>query len=263
MHKVWLICCCLFYGWQGTAYASQPEIAFVPIPTGSFAMGTYDLDDAYIEIPPDSNLHILDEQPAHIVRLSAFDIGRYEITQQQWFAVMGSRPGPVTYWQRKDWRELPVVSVSWYDAQAFINALDRLDRRYHYRLPTEAEWEYAARAGSIGLRPFPVDELDDHAWTILNSGDEPQPVGSLAANSFGLHDMFGNAWEWVQDWYQPNAYHLHADKDPVGPDKGTRKVRRGGSYHCEPHLVRSAYRAADVPAQRYSVIGFRLVREKR
>ena len=261
MVKQWLalslMCCC-----TALAQASPPAIAFVTIPAGNFVMGTADIDDVLFEIPPDQARHIRDEQPAHRVQLNAFEIGKYEITQQQWLAVMATRPGPESYWLRQDWRDLPVVSVTWHDTQAFIRALNQLDSNYRYRLPTEAEWEYAARAGSNGLRPFEVDEIDQHAWSIQNSGDVPQAVGKLAANGFGLHDMFGNAWEWVQDWYEPTAYAAHKTLDPTGPATGTRKVRRGGSYHCQTHLVRSAYRAADVPTQRYSVTGFRLVREK-
>lgn len=249
--------------WQSCAIAAQPAIEFISIPAASYLMGTTDLDDARIEVPPDSIPAIDDEQPVHGVMLSSFDIGKYEVTQQQWLDLMGTKPGPGGYWQQPQWQQMPVVSVTWHDTQDFIRVLNDLDRQYHYRLPTEAEWEYVARDGEGDLRPFPVETMDDYAWSITNSGDVAHPVGQRLANKWGVYDMFGNAWEWVNDWYQPAAYAMHSPTNPVGPVKGTMKVRRGGSYHCATHFVRSAYRAADLPTQRYTVTGFRLVRTKK
>lgn len=243
------------------AAARLPEIDFVSVPAGNFLMGTADLGEARIEMPADSSPAIDDEQPVHLVTLGAFEIGKFEITQQQWLTVMGTKPGPTAYWQQPNWQNLPVVSVTWHDTQAFINKLNEHDKQYSYRLPSEAEWEYVARGNNTELRPFPVEDMDDYAWTITNSGDVPHPVGQLKANHLGVHDIFGNAWEWVNDWYAANGYIGHTTINPQGPADGKKKVRRGGSYHCATHFVRSAYRAADVPAQRYSVIGFRLVRE--
>ena len=136
---------------------------------------------------------IRDEQPAHRIKLAAFEIGKYEITQGQWHELMGSRPGPTAYWQQPQWQNLPVVSVSWHDTQRFISKLNKLDSTYHYRLPSEAEWEYVAREGNNDIRPFSSDELDEYAWFINNSGDIPHPVGSRRANKYGVHDIFGNA----------------------------------------------------------------------
>ena len=245
------------------ASTALPEMSFVSIPAGSYTMGTTDLLEAQFEIPPSNTLTINDEQPAHIVQLDAFEIGKYEVTQAQWLAIMGTRPGPDEYWRHPQWQRLPVVSVSWDDTQLFIERLNERDQHYLYRLPTEAEWEYVSRSGSSSLRPFEVENLGEHAWTLANSGDMPHPVGQLKANAVGVHDIFGNAWEWVNDWYQPDAYQQHASKNPVGPARGKLKTRRGGSYHCASHLVRAAYRAADVPSQRYSVLGFRLQRTLR
>ncbi len=246
------------------SFAVTPDLSFVTIPAGSFTMGTIDLEEAQFEIPPDSTLSINDEQPAHKVRLTSFEIGKYEITQAQWLDVMGTRPGPDSHWRHAQWQQLPVVSVSWNMAQKFISELNTQSDHYHYRLPTEAEFEYILRAGSSDLRPFEGEQMDDYAWTITNSGDAPQPVGQLKANAFGVHDSFGNAWEWVDDWYHPKAYTRHTLTNPKTEDDSSgKKVRRGGSYHCPTHLIRSAYRAADNPDTRYSVIGFRLVREKR
>lgn len=243
------------------ASPAAEHIEFVHIPAGTFTMGTTNLDDIHFEMPPDSTLLVTDEQPAHRVSLSGFMLGKYEITQSQWYSVMQSKPGPDEYWQDPHWQQLPVVSVSWIDTQDFIQRLNRRDEHFHYRLPTEAEWEYAARGGTASLRPFEREQLDEHAWLLSNSEDRPHPVGQKRANPYGLYDMFGNAWEWVNDWYQANAYQHMNRKNPTGPQRGQLKVRRGGSYHCAPHLVRSGYRAADDPSQRYSVLGFRLVRE--
>ena len=228
-------------------------------------MGTSNLDGARGEFPDPAGADIGDETPAHRVTLSQPTLmARTEVTQAQWLEVMQNRPGPAGHWQREDWERLPVVGVNWFMAQRFTEELSNMDARYDYRLPTEAEWEYAARAGSDALRPFAVDELDRHAWYIGNSDDMPQPVATRQANGFGLHDMLGNAWEWVADHYARDTYERRAGdagaaSDPVGPAGGERRVRRGGSYHCKPHLVRPGYRAADAPQQRYSVLGFRVV----
>ena len=237
-------------------------MAFVAIPAGSFIMGNSQFDDTLFELPDGNPDLIRDELPSHPVRISRhFLLGRTEVTQGQWLALMGTQPGPKSHWRGPDWRRLPVVSVSWLDAQAFITALNQRENTRAYRLPSEAEWEYAARAGSMELRPFPRQELDRHAWYLANSGDRPQPVATRQANAWGLHDMLGNAWEWVADRYDPEAYAGTPEVDPVGPAAGDKRVRRGGSYHCQPHLVRPAYRAADIPVTRYSVLGFRVLRE--
>lgn len=233
---------------------------FVNIPAGTFTMGSADLDAVIIEQPDGDAAMIRDETPAHTVVIgSPFYLGTTEVTQSQWLAVMGSRPGPKEHWERRDWEQLPVVSVTWHDTQAFIKALNGRDATLRYRLPTEAEWEYAARAGTTGIRPFPEAELLRHAWYLNNSTDRVQPVATRAVNPRGLHDMFGNVWEWVNDWYAPDTYTTSARTDPAGPGRGSKKIRRGGSYHCQAHLVRPAYRSADTPDTRYSVIGFRVV----
>lgn len=266
----------IFWGFSGLALAfslchpafpdEHPLITnhlgmeFIQIPAGEFMMGTADLEEALFELPQADRSKIDDELPIHRVEFpDPFYLGRTELTQGQWLEVMGTRPGPEGHWQRKDWSSLPVVGVSWHRVQDFIDKLNARDTHFLYRLPTEAEWEYAARAGSGGLRPFAAEQLADYAWYIENSGDVPHPVTTRKPNPWGIYDMFGNAWEWVQDWYAPDTYAKSAPLAPTGPDGGGLKVRRGGSYHCPLHLVRSAYRAADKPLQRYSVLGFRLV----
>ncbi|MEN8131848.1 MAG: formylglycine-generating enzyme family protein [Pseudomonadota bacterium] len=250
-----------------TLVASEPPIItnslgmeFVQLPAGEFMMGTSDLEEALFDMPEPDQSKIADETPVHPVKIiQAFYLGRTEVTQAQWLKVMGTKPGPDSHWQRSDWQDLPVVSISWYRAQDFIEVLNASESRFSYRLPTEAEWEYAARADSEGLRPFSLDQLDEYAWYIENSGDLPHPVASRKTNAWGVYDMFGNVWEWVADWYSPDIYERGTAVSPTGPRKGRSKVRRGGSYHCSRHLVRSAYRAADDPRKAYSVLGFRLV----
>ena len=237
---------------------------FVIIPAGEFLMGTHDLDQALFESPGPDSSQIRDETPAHTVTFKkSFYLGRTEVTQEQWYKIMNTKPGPDSHWQRSDWRELPLVSISWYRVQEYVKQLNERDNKFRYRLPTEAEWEYAARAGTDDLRPFPIEHLKDHAWYIENSDDIPQPVATRRPNAWGLYDMLGNAWEWVDDWYGPDTYTQGKTVNPKGPPTGRLRVRRGGSYHCQPHLVRSAYRAADKPEQAYSVLGFRLVAERR
>ncbi|MEA2080104.1 MAG: SUMF1/EgtB/PvdO family nonheme iron enzyme [Pseudomonadota bacterium] len=237
-------------------------MAFVEVPAGMFIMGTHDLEAAAMERPDGELAQIRDEAPPHSVRFpEPFWLGRTEVTQGQWLEVMGTRPGPESEWQRDDWRTLPVVSVTWFDVQAFIAALEKRTQGISYRLPTEAEWEYAARAGTQALRPMPVEKLPDYAWYIENSGDVAQPVATRKANIWGLHDMFGNVWEWTADWYAPDYYVNTPAVAPQGQADGNKKVRRGGSYHCQVHMVRPGYRSADDPARTYSVVGFRLIAE--
>ena len=244
------------------SFTNTLGMSMQPIPAGSYTMGTVDLDEAVFEIPDGDADLIKDESPAHTVTFDApFFLSATEITQGQWYDLMGTRPGPDEFWNRPDWRSLPVVTVSWNMTQRFIRELNDKEPGKNYRLPTEAEWEYAARAGSEELRPFDLEELDDYAWHLGNSDDVQHPVATRKANAWGLYDMFGNAWEWVADWYGPNSYANHRTLNPIGPSDGQQRVRRGGSYHCKPHMVRPGYRAADKPEQRYTVLGFRVLSE--
>jgi len=239
-------------------------MSFVRIPAGQFQMGTTvdDADNIVFEMEKPDASEFNDEQPIHTVTISQdFWLQTTEVTQIQWFQLMHNKPGPKEYWKSKQWKQLPVVSVSWHMAQRFIEELNKHDDKYKYRLPTEAEWEYAARAGSTGIRPYPTKELAKHAWYIASSGDLPHPVGTLEPNSFGLYDMLGNAWEWVNDRYDSSTYSKTNRKDPQGPSSGPSRVRRGGSYHCPLHQTRPGYRSANTPDTAYSVISFRLVAE--
>lgn len=242
----------------------NPDLQFMRIPDGEFLMGTVALRDAAAEMPQPDPSTIWDEAPRHKVIFDhPFYLGRTEVTQNLWLSIMNTRPGPEQHWQHPEWKRLPVTGVSWHDIQKFLDTLNHRSDKYRYRLPTEAEWEYAARTGKPGLRPFPLIELDDHAWYINTSNDEIQPVATLQPNAWGLYDMLGNVWEWVSDWYSPTTYANSRTENPQGPAEGSKKVRRGGSYHCPVHLVRPGYRSAETPDKAYSVLGFRLVVEAR
>jgi sulfatase modifying factor 1 len=259
----------LAYAFALPLHATEPRqnslgMTFVFIPPDEFRMGT-SLDEAEIiarEMETPDASRFLDEAPVHRVIISTgFWLGESEVTQGQWHRLMGDKPGPAAGWEQPDWESLPVVSVSWDMAQQFLTRLNERDEQFRYRLPTEAEWEYAARAGSTATRPVPVEQLGDYAWFIENSGDVPHPVASRKPNAFGLYDMLGNAWEWVNDRYHPDTYTKATRTDPTGPAQGASRVRRGGSYHCPLFQTRPAYRSANAPDTAYSVIGFRVVAE--
>ena len=239
---------------------------FVFIPPGEFQMGSSasDIDQIIFEMDtPDPSLFD-DETPAHNVQITkGYWLARTEITQEQWQRVMQNKPGPDDHWQHRDWKTLPVVSVSWNMAQKFVSELSKSDKQFQYRLPSEAEWEYAARAGSKGVRPMPAEQLNEYAWILRNSGDVPHPVATRKANAFGLYDMLGNAWEWVNDRYNKDIYTTARRIDPTGATQGMQRVRRGGSYHCPVHETRPGFRSPDAnPNVSYTVTGFRIVAEE-
>ncbi len=216
---------------------------FVLIPAGSFQMGSDKQSD------PEADE---DEIPRHQVTLTQpFYMGKYEVTQAQWQAVMGSNPSKF----KGD--NLPVERVSWDDAQLFIAALHKKEGK-NYRLPSEAEWEYAARAGSTAKYSLGNDagELGKDAWSSNNSNYQTHPVGQLQPNAWGLYDMHGNVWEWCSDWY--GKYSAAVVTDPSGPSSGSYRVFRGGSWRGNPGGLRSALRGGNSPDVAYSNLGFRL-----
>jgi formylglycine-generating enzyme required for sulfatase activity len=221
----------------------------VAIPAGTFLMGSRPGPFSH---PP------ADEQPRHAVTLESFALGKFEVTQAQWSAVMGTNPsvggrGPT----------LPVEMVSWDDVRVFLRQLNAKTGK-RYRLPTESEWEYAARAGNTGAYSFgdSVAELDRYAWFRGNSGNKTHPVGEKAANKFGLHDMHGNVWEWVEDCYHPSYEGAPADGSAAPELEGCDRVFRGGSWVSKlPDFLRSAYRYRFLPFIRLSYLGFRVARD--
>ncbi len=233
---------------------------FVRIPAGEFLMGSRNGND--------------DEQPVHRVRISrSFEMGKFEVTQTQWESVMASNrnahEGPRTKTvahgdavaasdpSHFKGPTLPVENVSWDDVQQFLGALNALDKKHLYRLPTEAEWEYACKAGNMGEN---AERLNAVAWYRDSSGGKTQPVGQKEPNAWGLYDMHGNVWEWVQDWYAAGYYKNNPVTDPQGSGPASYRVYRGGSWHSSTTDCHSAFRSFDLPINRSYAVGFRLVR---
>jgi formylglycine-generating enzyme required for sulfatase activity len=215
----------------------------VAIPAGSFDMGSNEKAD---------------EQPLHRVNVPSFLIGKTEVTQGQWKAVMGSNPSRFS--QCGD--DCPVEQASWSDAQEFAQRLSQKTGK-QYRLPSEAEWEYSARAGSNAKWSFGDAEyqLGAHAWYADNSQNNSQRVAQKKPNAFGLFDMHGNVWEWVQDcWHENYAGAPTDDRAWTTGCSGSSQVLRGGSWFDFPAYLRSAIRLRGTPVNRFISYGFRLAR---
>jgi formylglycine-generating enzyme required for sulfatase activity len=196
-----------------------------------------------------------DEKPVHQVKLNDFCIGKYEVTQRQWQYVMGKNPSFF-----KDCEDCPVEQVSWYDVQQFIRKLNRKSGR-NYRLPTEAEWEYAARGGSKsrGYVFSGSDTLGNVAWYNDNSGSKTHLVGQKHPDELGLNDMSGNVMEWCSDWY--GHYSPASQVNPKGPREGDYKVYRGGGWGYVPRSCRPSARDRSSPSSHSFNLGFRLAIE--
>jgi formylglycine-generating enzyme required for sulfatase activity len=195
-----------------------------------------------------------DQKPMHRVTISeAFYMGKYEVTQAQWHAVMGNNPSNF----KRCGGNCPVENVSWFDAQDFVNKLNEANDGLKYRLPSEAEWEYACRAGTTG--DYYGQDVNEIGWYADNSGKKTRPVGGKQPNAFGLYDMSGNVWEWCSDWYDENYYASSPATDPRGPGNGQYRVLRGGSWAYDAPLLRSASRDWLAPAFGLSAFGFRVV----
>ena len=225
--------------------SNLPEIEMVWVSGGTFTMGATSEQgsDAYNW-----------EKPAHSVTLSGYYIGKYEVTQAQWKAVMGNNPSSF----KGD--NLPVERVSWNDVQEFIRKLNQMTGK-SYRLPTEAEWEYAARGGgkSRGYRYSGSDNIGSVAWHWDNSNSTTHPVGSKSPNELGIYDMSGNVYEWCQDWYSNNYYSSSSQRNPQGPSSGSYRVYRGGGWGSFAGYCRVSGRDFNSPVSRYYNLGFRLV----
>ena len=252
---------------------SLSRLSFEPLTVevkgGTFQMGSNEGGD--------------DEKPVHRVTLSDFYIGKYEVTVGQYLQFCtetntnwpqwlkkGSdshvETGKNPYYknlgyQRKDSENLPVVGVSWNDATAYCQWLSSKTGK-NYRLPTEAEWEYAARGGnqSKGFKYSGSNTVGDVAWYSVNSGNKTRPIGSKRANELGIHDMSGNVWEWCSDWYDEKYYKNSAAQNPKGAQSGSSRVLRGGSWYDNLNVCRSAVRDDYIPTLRTYDFGFRVVR---
>jgi formylglycine-generating enzyme required for sulfatase activity len=225
---------------------------FVLIPAGGFMMGS----------PPTELYRFRDEGPSHRVVISRpFYLQTTEVTQTQWRAVMGTHP---SYFKNCD--HCPVEQVSWTDAQEFIRRLNAREKTNKYRLPTEAEWEYACRAGTTTPYHLGPKITTDQANYSGTSGrakfrGKTTPVAGFRPNRWGLFDMHGNVWEWCQDWYGRDFYKKSPTRDPRGPATGRRRVLRGGSWYEGSGRLRSAARRPGRPESRYDFFGFRVARD--
>jgi formylglycine-generating enzyme required for sulfatase activity len=195
--------------------------------------------------------------PVHEACVDDFSIGKYEVTQDQWRAVMGSEPIHTI----ECGGNCPATFVSWVMAQEFVDKLNTLTKK-KYRLPSEAEWEYAARSRGQVQKYSGTDNesnLGEYAWYSANSKGRIYPVGLKKPNALGIYDMSGNIWEMVEDWYSL-SYDANSPKsNPRGPSTGDKRVIRGGNYECGEKAVRVSHRAGKSPTQRDSDTGFRLV----
>ncbi len=216
---------------------------FALIPAGEFMMGSEEFEWS---------------NPVHTVNIrTPFYLGIYQVTQREWKAIMGNNPSGF------NGDDLPVESVSWVDVQKFIKKLNEKESTDKYRLPTEAEWEYAARAGTTTRYFFGDDDskLGEYAWYYKNSDDNTHPVGEKRANPWGLYDMHGNVWEWVQDEWHDTYNGAPADGSAWEDGVGAVRVFRGGSWLNVAGSCRSANRGSSVPGLRGHGLGFRLLQE--
>ncbi|GAA4418523.1 hypothetical protein GCM10023187_52020 [Nibrella viscosa] len=238
-------------------FLELPFADLVYVPGGTFQMGDT------------RNEGFENEKPVHTVTVSSFLMGKYEVTQRQWEAIMGSNPSHF-----KDCPDCPVERVSWEDVQVFLQKLNARTGG-QYRLPTEAEWEYAGGGGAVAKRSrfgngqdvldpaqanFDGSERYKEVYSVAGEYREKTvQVGSFGANPLGLYDMAGNVREWCQDWYGSDYYARSSSHNPAGPATGTYRVSRGGSWINRPQFCRSAFRFNDAPAARSDYVGFRVV----
>jgi formylglycine-generating enzyme required for sulfatase activity len=239
----------------GKTHKNSIGMEFVEIPSGEFLMGCVKSDTKCGN----------DEKPQHKVKITkSFYIGKFEVTQGEWKKVMGNNPSNFG----NCGEDCPVEQVSWNDIQDYIEKLCKREKQSpcKCRLPTEAEWEYSARADSStrsptgGSKYYWGDSInDEYLWYDGNSGNTTHPVGKKMPNSWGLYDMSGNAWEWVGDWYDNSYYKNSPSADPKGANSGEYRSLRGGSWGINARLSRLSFRDGINPDYRDDNIGFRLV----
>lgn len=241
---------CALLAFTVAAYSSQPMkdpvtgMEFVYVKGGCFDMGDLFGDG------------ILEERPLHNVCLNDFYMGKYEVTQAQWKLIVGNTP---SHFKKGD--NYPVDTVSWDDAQEFIIKLNRRGEN-KYRLPTEAEWEYAARSKGGRQRWAETNfesELNDYSWNVTNGETQTQLTGVKKGNVLALQDMSGNVWEWVQDRYHKDYYQNSPKDNPEGSDTGYERLLRGGSWYNNSWVMRTSYRLWVGPSYKTDNVGFRLV----
>jgi len=238
-------------GYQGQKISNSLGMEFVYIPPGSFTMGS----------PQNESGRNSDEKQHRISLTKGYYLQTTEVTRGQWQAVMGREYRFLAFdFKGNCGNDCPIVFITWNDVQEFINRLNRDEGSIIYRLPTEAEWEYAARAGSTTRFCFGDEDdlLSEYAWYNVNSNKKANDVAQKKPNAWGLYDMHGNVWEWCQDWY--GDYPTGLVVDPTGVVSGSQRVMRGGCYEDKIKWCRSASRYKQKPTQRIIDTGFRLVR---
>ncbi len=259
------------WGPEGRNYGIGFRLIRMPIFSAAFIginPGTFEMGSPLTEMNRD-----IDEPPHPVTLTKGFEIQKTELAQSQWFSIMGNNP---SHFKKKvdcpdEFREInrevslcpnhPVESVSWNDIQTFIDKLNQRQDGYEYRLPTEAEWEYAARGGTTSTYSFGDDpkDLSHHAWYSENSRMQTHPVATKTPNPWGLYDIHGNVWEWVSDWHE-GRYGNDSVVNPMGPASGSLRVARGGDWQSPPRRSRSANREAWDHLHKSNICGFRLVR---
>jgi formylglycine-generating enzyme required for sulfatase activity len=224
-------------------FTNSLGMKFVWLPPGTFLMGSRKEEEGRDKL----------DMQRRVTLTKGFYIAVTTVTQDQWQALMGNNPSHF-----KGEKNLPVETVSWEDCQAFVR---KMRTEEGYRLPTDAEWEYACRAGSKGAFCYGDDPnlLGQYAWYNENAGRTTHPVGEKKPNEWGLYDMHGNVMQWCQDWY--SGLPQKGLVDPEGPQNGQRRVVRGGCFAHQPSRMRSAIRAGSEPIQRSEGTGFRVVRD--
>ena len=238
----------LYWSAFSSAYESQTKtnhwvspstgMKFLHIPSGCIKMGT------------ENGFKF--ESPIHEICVDDFYLGQFEVTQKEWLKLtpenLSKFPGA----------NRPVERVSWNDAKSYIEKLNRKEKTFKYRLPTEAEWEYAARAGT-STQFYWGEKIDNsYVWYFGTSDYKTHPVGQKKPNSFGLHDMLGNVWEWVEDWFANDYYQRSPRQNPPGPEAGRFKVKRGGSESNLISHIKSHTRYRALPEKRHHINGFRI-----
>lgn len=248
-------------------FPNSVRMRFVRIPAGEFSMGR---SQSYREILRLTTIHfgvdraIRTEVPQHRVRIAAFLMQTTEVTQQQWKDVMGTRPWNNKGSFVKEGPGYPATYVTWNDAQEFCLRLGKMEGKT-YRLPTEAEWEYACRAQTSTLYSFGDSpaEMPDYGWITDNAYSIGESFAHRVArqkpNEWGLYDMHGNVWEWCGDWFGEDYYQHSAEDDPRGPSDGTKRIIRGGSWRSSDTHARSTFRFGLSPSDAENDLGFRVV----
>ena len=252
------------------SFTTTLPFAMIKVQGGNFYMGSDDLDGTAD----------VDEQKKHEVTINSFEISKFEVTVWEWKQYAKAKKIKMPNAPKWGWNDkLPMNNITWEEAISYCNWLSKQEgltpvysmngpfyacnfAANGYRLPTEAEWEYAAKGGKLskGFKYSGSNTLDEIAWHKGNSNGVPHVVGSKLQNELGLYDMSGNVWEWCWDWYNKDYYKIENGKNPKGPENGEKKCVRGGSWDSQPNYIRPSNRISTAPEKTHEFYGFRLVK---